>query len=357
MAVRRLNGAFCNATKQPRSFKHAPLILSSKKQIEAISQSSQSLAFVHSIAAESLAHALDDSIWHSFIQSTSNVYQHISHLSLQNCIQLTDLSLHLIAAEPPIASRLKSLNVAGCVRLTDAAFIRSSNFHSLSSLIADDCQITDKGVAFITGFASLTDVSFASCPGITYLSFFLLRFLAELKTLNMSFCHTVSRCVQQVDHSILALTHSISWQQAMTLVRLAFAPKRSSSDSNQKDAGEATDSSEVLIEDSSFIEQLPIRSAIRSLLQVSSFSLYHFDQPLELLNLAGCTSIQSRCLRTLAPLGLRTLILRGCALIGDESLIEYCESKVAVDCLRELDISDCVLMSDRGLLRWPNVPR
>ncbi|RIA91231.1 hypothetical protein C1645_767931 [Glomus cerebriforme] len=103
------------------------------------------------------------------IQTIAITCPRLRSINLNGCIQLSDSSLESISKNS-CSSTLLSINLSGCRKITDLGLKHlSKSCHSLTSLNMADCgKISDKGVIHIAkGCTGLRQLRLSDCPRVT----------------------------------------------------------------------------------------------------------------------------------------------------------------------------------------------
>ncbi len=107
----------------------------------------------------------------------------ITSISLSNCKKITDAGLAHLAELPS----LYSLNLSMCDNITDAGLAHLAKLTLLSSLDLRRCtNITDAGIAHLSKLALLSSLNLSICPNITDVGLAHLATLTLLSSLDLS---------------------------------------------------------------------------------------------------------------------------------------------------------------------------
>lgn len=98
---------------------------------------------------------------------------------------------------------LEHISFKGCVDITDRALLNLNSHRHLQSLDLSATEITDLGLATVSGLKGLTDLSLASCPNITDQGILSLTTLTNLTSLDIRFCPQISHDALQALKTVL----------------------------------------------------------------------------------------------------------------------------------------------------------
>ncbi|CUE62036.1 receptor-type protein kinase, putative [Bodo saltans] len=260
--------------------------------------------------------------------------QHLRHLELCSCGQITDAGLLHMFAPSAKVTQLRHLDKSGCRAVTNAglaaafaSLTTSSVAKQLRHLTLSSTNITDNGVMLIaTAMPQLTELCLSGCAeitdsGVMHVSTFLL----ELTLLDVSWCDAITDGGLSSVSSLQQLQHlDLSWSSGFTDVGLA-------------QAASSLRHLQYLNLDSCHITDDGIAAALSSLLHVKTLYLgscdvtdvslrvmSNFLMQLESLDVSKCDQITDVGLQSLASLPfLEVLQLAECGSITDACLRSF----------------------------------
>ncbi len=114
------------------------------------------------------------------------------YLDLSGLPNLSDSDLKTILDQAS-STRITSINLSNCKKITDAGLEHLSKLTSLSSLNLDGCEnITDAGLAHLSKLTSLNSLDLSECHIITNAGLSHLSKLTSLNSLDLSECHIIT---------------------------------------------------------------------------------------------------------------------------------------------------------------------
>jgi F-box/leucine-rich repeat protein 14 len=260
----------------------------------------------------------DPNLEWAFIKEVSS----LTKLNLSLCKEVTDNSLGRIATN---CKNLQDLDLAGCCKITNAGiFSLSWGLKKLKRLNLRSCrQISDQGIGHLTGTTAadlqaaglggsptLEELSLQDCQKLTDES---LRYVSEglpnLRSLNLSFCVSIT------DTGLKSLAKMTSLEAV-----------------NLRSCDNVSDIGLGFL---AAAEQQQEQNNQRKLVK---------------LDVSFCGNVTDASLRHIASglAGLQNLSMTTCA-ITDEGLVRLAASAGLANSLKELNIGQCVSVSDEGL--------
>ncbi len=114
------------------------------------------------------------------------VLKKLTHISFIYCTKITDDGMNVLM---PHLVELIYINISKCKKITDATLLILSTFlKSIKYLILDECNITSKGLVYLTPLRKLIKLSLSNCENITIAGINSLGVLKCLKYLILINC-------------------------------------------------------------------------------------------------------------------------------------------------------------------------